>query len=70
VWFHKEVSRYDGSGKKEKEASGVTNVIDGTNSPRESDKCEDRVYVEGKLGSITTCTGEQSYKSVNASDLV
>jgi hypothetical protein len=53
-----------------KEASEVTNVIDGANSPREGDKGEDRVHVEGKLGSITTCTCEQSYESVNASDLV
>jgi len=55
---------------RKRETGGVANVIDGTNSPRESDKGEHGVDVKGKLSSVATCTCEEGYKAVYASDLV
>jgi hypothetical protein len=47
-----------------------TNVIDGADTPRESDKGEGRVNVQGELSSVATCSGEQGNEAVNTSDLV
>jgi hypothetical protein len=47
-----------------------TNVIDGADTPRESDEGEGRVYIQGELSSVATCSGEQGNEAVNTSDLV
>jgi len=45
-------------------------LIDGADSPCETDKSEGGVNVEGKLSSISTCAREKRDKAVNTSDLV
>ena len=52
------------------EENVATNVIHGADSPRESDKGEGGVDVEGKLGSVAACSREQGNEAVNTSDLV
>jgi hypothetical protein len=48
----------------------VANIVDGTNSPCESDKGKYGVDVEGELSSIAACTCEEGYEAVYAGDLV
>lgn len=45
-------------------------LIDGADSPCETDKGEGRVDVEGKLSSVPTCAREKGDEAVNTSDLV
>jgi len=54
----------------ERESDGVANLIDGADSPCETDKGEGGVDVEGKLSSVSTCAREKGDEAVNTSDLV
>jgi hypothetical protein len=45
-------------------------LVDGADSPREADKGEGRVDVEGELSSVAACAGEKGNEAVNSSDLV
>lgn len=58
------------SRSKEKGSDDVAHLIDGADSPRETDKGEGGVDVEGKLSSVSACASEKGNKAVNASDLV
>lgn len=41
---------------RKRKSDGVANLIDGADSPCETDKSEGGVDVEGKLSSVPTCT--------------
>lgn len=55
---------------RRRESDGVAYLIDGADSPCETDKCEGGVDVEGELSSISTCAREKGDEAVNTSDLV
>lgn len=48
----------------------VANVIDGADPPGETSKSEDRVEVEGELGSVPTGACEHCHKAIDSSDFV
>lgn len=58
------------SREKGREKDGVANVINGANSPCESDKGKGGVDIEGKLSSVAARTREKGDEAVNTSDLV